>query len=96
MSDKQTTTTTVRRGSQRTVLAPAHGKRIRRDGSYTIAEAAQLVGTSTAAVLRWVNLGYVAATKEPTGNGTRTSYRVAGGDLADFLKGRAKAAKTKA
>jgi excisionase family DNA binding protein len=77
------TTTTEKRGTQRKVLGAVKGKRIGRDKSYTVAEVAELVGTTTAAVQRWVRLGYVPATKEPTG-----AYRIDGGDLADFLKAR--------
>ena len=80
--------TTEKRGSQRKVVGAVTGKRIGRDKSYSIAETAELVGTTTAAVQRWVRLSYVPATKEPTGKGERVAYRIKGGDLADFLKAR--------
>lgn len=78
----------VLRGSQRKVTGAAEGKRIKKDGSYSVAEVAELVGTTTAAVQRWVKLEYVKATKEPTGKGARVAYRINGGDLTEFLKTR--------
>ncbi len=51
--------------------------------SYTVDEAARLLGRSKGTVRRWLKAGLTALTD-------RKPILILGGDLADFLKGRAK------
>ncbi|MFY1636352.1 TOBE domain-containing protein [Solwaraspora sp. WMMB335] len=54
----------------------------RRDDTYRIGEAAELLGASVDTVRRWVDGGKLAATRD--GNGHRA---IAGADLAAFARG---------
>lgn len=77
------------RGTKGKITGAVKGKRIAADKTYTVAETAELVGTTTAAVQRWIRLEYVPATKAPVGDSKRVAFQIKGSDLAAFLKARA-------
>lgn len=57
---------------------------IESDAFYTVAEIAELVGLTKAAVRRWFRLGYLPNTEPPQAHRARQQH-VLGSDLAAFL-----------
>lgn len=86
-----TTATAKRTRTTSYATGPTAGKRITKTKTYKTAEVATLAGVTEHAVLRWIRLGYVPATKAKTDDGT--SYTITGEDLAEFFTQRKTHAK---
>ncbi len=81
-------TTTKRVRSTAFATSAAKGKRITKAKTYTVAEVADLCGVSTYAVTRWINLGYVKATKVMVDGSKRTVHQITGEALVEFFAAR--------